>query len=794
MHKEAKNDKVLRAITIGIAAMMATASMPTTVLANENPEGQNPTPEEAPEDRFVEDKTEAETQDDSVKEEITEIRDSADDLADDSAAATDLIDAALVEANVIGDQVIIDDLIGARNALEGIDGEIGATDELSAAAELLDDAASIEANANILIGAADETVDALIGKTDDYKKADKKTTKSADDTIESADIANNSGDKKEAYKARDKAAENLELVEAGFIEANKAYDDAWKKADDAETEYEIAEKEHQAALDKVEEAKARLMEAQMNSIAASEMLKAAQERASSLERRAEKLQETKQQLEAIRTQYYAMMVQYYRDYFDKNDKTAYKDVYTSEGTLNIDASAAKMTQESIDKKASSPGDRVMKLGRDLMMKLVQYQVMTDENVDWENAEFEFGKIDSDTPKGEIQEAREGKVFESDQKHVAGAEHGEDQVVVDQVSRKNIDGGTIYSNPAFNFRQIKSTDQTDKGRTNRVLVTYKDKDGNEHSAYYNYVFKSSAFGDDTDLTKGMISLVEVVQAKDENGDPVVDKKGNPVWETKKVLNENNFDDYKNLLSAIDTAEAAQDYEKAAQAVKEAEEKVLLLAEEIEELQKTGVDSSKLTDLKDKLDKAKEELGEATKQKLDLQKKVEEARTAYAEIDLSRFDIKNVPGGDEATDEDEGGTTPAGETGGATIFSSIPGSIPGASGPATGSFASASGVVTDAAGSAAETDGAGTGASDVAVTQETDSLVKKLAAVPEAEDAKEADVETLEENLLPGAQTIPEAEKENMNFWWLAVIALFGAAGWKMYENHKAKKEAKENTQA
>ena len=115
MHKEAKNDKVLRAITIGIAAMMATASMPTTVLANENPEGQNPTPEEAPEDRFVEDKTEAEANEETAKAEITEIRDDADDLADDSAAATDLIDAALVDANVIGDQEIIDDLIRARN-------------------------------------------------------------------------------------------------------------------------------------------------------------------------------------------------------------------------------------------------------------------------------------------------------------------------------------------------------------------------------------------------------------------------------------------------------------------------------------------------------------------------------------------------------------------------------------------------------------------------------------------------------------------------------------------------------
>lgn len=823
MHKQPKNDKVLKAITIGIAAMMATSAMPATVFANENPDTPEPAPAAAPENSGSEVTNNAGSEETTVTQEVSEIQESVEQAVVDASGAggaIELIDAALVDANVIGDQVIIDDLNQARNALDGIDGQDGAADQLAAASNLMEKAAEFEAAANQDITTADQKADNWITQNTAYQAADTKTTGYADDTIDNAKTANSSDDEQVAYAAKEAAIENLELMEAGFVEANNAYAEAFKLATSAEEEYAAAEQEHQQALAKVAEAKAKLMEAQMNSIAASEMLKAAQDRANSLEQRAEKLEETRQQLEAIRTQYYAMMVQYYRDVL--KDKA----VYNTDGTLNIEECAAKMTEQSINKNAAGPTERVMKLGRDLMKKLVEYQIMTDENVDWSQSEFTFGKIDAGTSDKEIKEARQGIVFESDQIHVAGAEHGEDQVVVDQTSRKDINGGTIYSNPAFKFRQIKSTDPTDSGRTNRVLVTYKDKDGNEHSAYYNYVFKSSAFGDDTDLAKGMVSLVEVVQVKDENDNVVLDKNGKPVWETKKILNENNFDDYQDLLAAIEMADVSQEYESAKVAVDEAAAKVEALTNEIKELQKVGADGSKLVALKTKLDNANKEFLDATEKKVTLGEKVEEARAAVANIDLSRFD--RVVLSDDITVEDEGA---GGGAGGADLGAGGTGGLGaggaglGAGALGTGSALGAGGATGGAAGGSgsytmpsvnspvsggaavegggitltdAELPGAGAVEGTEATGGDEISIAGLMANAPK-KSGQEQNLVTLADEQLAGAMSATAGEvtksDEAMNWLWLLIIALFGAAGRKMYEKYKERKEqGSDNLQA
>ncbi|MCR5287036.1 MAG: hypothetical protein K6D93_03710 [Saccharofermentans sp.] len=47
--------------------------------------------------------------------------------------------------------------------------------------------------------------------------------------------------------------------------------------------------------------------------------------------------------------------------------------------------------------------------------------------------------------------------------------------------------------------------------------------------------------------------------------------------------------------------------------------------------------------------------------------------------------------------------------------------------------------------------------------------------------------IENNQVPLAD-IPFETDDNISWWWLLVIALFGAAGKAMYENHKRKEEA------
>ncbi len=50
--------------------------------------------------------------------------------------------------------------------------------------------------------------------------------------------------------------------------------------------------------------------------------------------------------------------------------------------------------------------------------------------------------------------------------------------------------------------------------------------------------------------------------------------------------------------------------------------------------------------------------------------------------------------------------------------------------------------------------------------------------------------IENNMIHLSQMPNLDEAQKMNWWWLLVIALFGATGKKMYDNYKANKEDKE----
>lgn len=797
MRKEVKNDKVLRAIAVGIAAMMATSAIPTTVLANENPDTPEAPPTEAPETSGQE--TTSESSESSVTEtaSISEIQTSVETIETDAGEASDAIDTAVTQTGVFEDEQITSDMLGAQAAYEGVDGALGVEDLVSDAKDALDDAATKEGLADILITTADNTANDLIAQNRAYQTADQKTTTNADSAISNADTANTSDDEQVAYAAKDAAVGNLEVVEEGFAEANLAYSNALSKAEDAELEYEAAEKEHQAALAKVEEAKARLAEAQTNATAAIEMLKAVEQRAGSLERRATKLQETSVQLNAIRTQYYAMMVQYYRDVLGN------KTVYHDDGTLDIEGCAKAIKEQDVNKKASSPGD-VMLLGRDLMKKLVEYQVMSDENVDWETAEFTFGAKGSSS-----QEAREGIVFTSGELTASG--YGKDQVVLKQnndTGRTDINGKHIDPNASYYIKQDKSNE--DGGRNNRVLATYKDKDGVEHNVYYNYVYKNSNYGDTLDLENGVIYLAEV--EKDETGK----------WVTKRVIDENNFDNYQNLLAAIEESKAANDYQNALQTVKDATEKVENLSQEIEALKKVGLDGSKLAALQTKLKEANDELNEATAAKVELGKKVEAARKAVEGIDLSRFNrvvlsddvvVEDEDAGGEAGGADLGaggagglgaggalgaggtGTLGAGGATGGAAGGSGTYSMPTVNSPVSGGAAAEGGGITL---TDAELPGAGAvegteamGGDEISIAGLMENAAKK--------SGQEQNLVTLADEQLAGAMSATAGEvtqsNEGMNWMWLLIIALFGAAGRKMYEKYKERKEqGSDNLQA
>ena len=473
-------------------------------------------------------------------------------------------------------------------------------------------------------------VDAATENTTKELTVFKEKTDEAEQLVESAtqsaETANTSGSKQEATAAKEQAEVDLAKAEANLSEATDAYDAAWKEADKAQTAYEEALAEQEAAQKKIEEAQAALDSAKEKSIAAQKALKKAQDEAAKIESRVQELKENRDDLKAIRDQYYASMVYYYRSLIGKDT------VYEDDGTLNIEENAKKVVESGKAEKAALNADKSsMQLNRYLAKMLIDYLITNDANVDPATANLVIGAPETGTVS---QKASQGTVF-------TNAE-GQDQTVVEG-SKKDIDGNRVYAGEQTSLNMTRSN-QSDGGRTNRIKVTYTDKDGVDHEEYYNYIYKSKQYDGEIDVENGAIYLA-LVKYDEES------KK----WEASRVEDENNFDDYTKLTQALQAIEDLEKYEKAREAVDEAAERVTTLEEMIASL---SIESpSNLNKLEEALDQARAELEEATERKLELEGVVEEARKAVAGIDLSRFDVWFVDEEAEADEESSSAGTAA-----------------------------------------------------------------------------------------------------------------------------------------
>ncbi|MCR5267799.1 MAG: hypothetical protein K6E16_04725 [Lachnospiraceae bacterium] len=108
----------------------------------------------------------------------------------------------------------------------------------------------------------------------------------------------------------------------------------------------------------------------------------------------------------------------------------------------------------------------MQLNRYLAKMLIDYMISNDENVDPETANLQIAVKEAGL---EMRKASEGTVFTNNE--------GVDQTVVTG-SKKDINGETVYAGEQTELYQ-KRSNQNDNGRTNRLKVTYTDKDGVEH---------------------------------------------------------------------------------------------------------------------------------------------------------------------------------------------------------------------------------------------------------------------------------------------------------------------------
>ncbi len=793
MRKNIKNDKVLKAITIGLAAMIATTSVPVTVLADESDNSDSPASNESiPES--TEETTEASSEKVSVSDASNECNEIIKETAPETVVAIDDAAEAVSEIETADSKVVKEiqyDLAAGKGLVEDAAGELG----LGAAVEGFNEVLASEVKIEAAVSSGNDEVNTANTNIANVNAAVDTADKAADNTLDNADTANTSASRTEAYAAKDSAEEALSVAEAGLAAAQEAYELADEAAAKAQADLDKALIEQEEAQKNLDKAKEALDNADGNAIAANASLKAAQAKMDAINAKVEKLAENKEQLEAIQHQYYAMMVSFFR--LNGNAKNIVYYNYESdqkdrneELIVNIEETAKKLKENpaQYSNMVKNDDSNYLALGRYLTKLLVEQMILSDENVDPETANIQFG-IEGGQANGKA-----GTVFTNWSYEVQTAISGE--LMYDLWHKDKSEKIEVGDEIPM---QWMSTNQGDAGRSNYVRVDYIDKDGNLQTKRYNYVRKNSAYGDELDIENGMFYLAEVEKVGDK-------------WEITRITdNEYNFDDYNKLMNALEAITDIEEYNAAKAAVDEAQGKVQALQEQIERLKNVTLDNSAIENLRKSLETAQAELAAAGEAKDALEEKVAEARAAVESIDLSRFNVSQAGTSEDedaadedttATDEDTTATEAAAPTAAVTPASvtvTVPGLgidpivLPAAGAAGTGEAASRARGVAGVRVPAGSGNGAADEAADIEdgsgieeVPVQGSTVIYDLEEIDNSENGRK--LVRIEDNAVPLAATPEEAQ--HISWWWLLIIALLGATGKKMYDEHQKKAEAAE----
>lgn len=752
MRRQAVNKNVLKAMTIGIAAIITTTSVPMNVYAAENdpvdPAGNSNEEGESSEESLsvseaVADCDAAEATADSASELIEDASDAVADIESSEIASQDDIDA--IQKDLTDGAGFVADADQAVEAAE---------DALSDVADIMDKSDSVY---NVAIDTANAAMNGLKDKDGntvkvedkfvEYDGADQTATENSDLVIADAETANTSDDRDEAYKAYDNAGTELQAAEEALIVAATAYAEAKEAVDTASAEYDKAVEEKAEADAALQKAKEEIVNANTNATAANERLKAAQSKVDALSGKVETLKENKESLESLQADYYNFMVHYYRD------NAIGSAVYDKEGKLDIEASAKKAVETGKVKDHPSVSENTFILGRDLMKKIIYLELTANG-------------VNPDTIR-----------YAEQEKGLTKKQASEGDLVKDN---KGNDRVTIADDQKYDI-WMDYTNGDDNGRYHSVKVTYTvmvDGKEQEVTKYYNDIFKANVYekyadsdSNIADMQNGPIYIGEITK---ENGKAIA---------YSRDQDDFNFDNYSKILDAITALENIKEYEEAQKAVAAAAGEVSKLQSEIESLSKVATDSSKIEELEGRLAEAKQVLAETTERKQALEEKVEEARKAYESIDLSRF-VTITPAEDAATEDVVTDDAAAGDTAdaGAFIQTAVAG---GALEAATGEGIPAATVT--AGGTGATADGVSVVEIDENLVPMDDGEAQMIEKVMPKKIRALKPVK-ITDNGVPLADITAE-DKAAMNWWWLLIIFLFGAAGKKMYDEHVKRKEEK-----
>lgn len=772
MRKNVKNDKVIKAITIGLAAMIAATSIPTSVYADEAEGADNSSsqPEASGESSSESSESQSENTGSSSEDSSAAAQTAGECVEmvnNDVPAAAEAVNDAVVAIEAIDpankvispeDQAIVADI---QDGLVEVAGDIALIGDeegnLAEASAVIGEALVSDLAAENAANVAEEQLAEAKTQQTNFNNAKQDTTEDADSAIDNSDVANTSNSRSEAYQAKDDAEAALEEAKEGLAAATEAYDKTAEAVAKADDEYNKAVEQQAKANKKLEEAKAALNDASANATAANERLKEIQSQMDALNQKVEDLAKQKEDLEKLNDQYYKLMVHFYRE------KGAAK---YDNGTLDIEASA----EAAKSKETSTASENTFMVGRALMAELIEFKLKAN-GVD--PSAIHIGeKVEGGVKK----EMSEGNLVKDDK--------GNDRVTIG-------DKEDIW---------LADYGKGNVGRGNAFKVTYtivEDGVEKEVTEYYNYVLKSKE--GEKDLENGPIFLAKIDLSK--TGEDMVSRDTDP----------NNMDDLRNLNKRIEEAMKAarilDEYEAAKSAVDEAQKLVEDLTSAIDTLNKTELKFSneKVNALKDALEAAKEELEAAKEEKSALEDKVDEAQKAVDSIDLSRFNVTPADDADDDTEDtaDEAAitTAPAAVVTPAGVTVTVPGlgiapivlpAAPAAVAQAGASESTPAGGVLGArvaedleervfGGKLEE------GAEEDFVIAPNTDLVEEVFGMDDDETGRK--LVKIENNAVPLA-AMPKEDNVKMNWWWLLIILLLGATGKKMYDEHQKKVAARE----
>ena len=513
MRKNVKNDKVIKAITIGLAAMIAATSIPTSVYADEAEGADNSSsqPEASGESSSESSESQSENTGSSSEDSSAAAQTAGECVEmvnNDVPAAAEAVNDAVVAIEAIDpankvispeDQAIVadiqDGLVEVAGDIALIGDEEGNLADASAAigSALVSDIAAENA-ANV---AEEQLAEAKTQQTN-FNNAKQDTTEDADSAIDNSDVANTSDSRSEAYQAKDDAEAALEEAKEGLAAATEAYDKTAEAVAKADDEYNKAVEQQAKANKKLEEAKAALNDASANATAANERLKEIQSQMDALNQKVEDLAKQKEDLEKLNDQYYKLMVHFYRE------KSAAK---YDNGTLDIEASA----EAAKSKETSTASENTFMVGRALMAELIEFKLKAN------GVDPSAIHIGEEVEGGVKKEMSEGNLVKDDK--------GNDRVTIG-------DKEDIW---------LADYGKGNVGRGNAFKVTYtivEDGVEKEVTEYYNYVLKSKE--GEKDLENGPIFLAKIDLSK--TGEDMVSRDTDP----------NNMDDLRNLNKRIEEA--------------------------------------------------------------------------------------------------------------------------------------------------------------------------------------------------------------------------------------------------